>query len=302
MEELSGIVVKGYGLYYTVKYNDKYINCVLRGKLRQSENMKEFTDPVAVGDKVILSLSGNSSGTIDSILERKNSFSRKEKGVNRKSDVIASNIDQLIIIQSFKRPALNLRFTDRLIVRAEKEKIPQVLCVNKSDLADSESMKYIKDYYNNTHVKICIISTLKDEGISELQGLLYNKISLFTGNSGVGKSSIINKLKPGLNLRTSGVSESTNKGRHTTANIEMIEVSENITVIDTPGLREFSVSEIDRVMLGNYFTEFVQYKDKCSFNTCTHDHEPGCRIKKMVEERQIFRDRYESYVNILHSL
>ncbi|MBN2039639.1 MAG: ribosome small subunit-dependent GTPase A [Spirochaetes bacterium] len=264
--------------------------------------LKIYSDPAAVGDIVSFNFNEDGSGVINTILPRKNIFSRKGKARNRKEDIIAANLDLITIIQAFKKPRLNLRFVDRLSVRSEKEKIPVLLCINKLDLADDKTIEYINNYYSNTKIKIIMTSALTGRGVEELHNFLNHKTSLFIGNSGVGKSSILNSINPDLNLRTSEVSERTNKGRHTTANVEMINFANDISIIDSPGMREFGLSDIDPNMLGMYFHEFGKYINKCSFKPCTHDHEPDCEIKKQVEKQVIFRDRYISYLNILSSL
>ncbi len=302
MKEQTGIVTKIFGLFYTVKYDNSHINCVLRGKIRQSKELKFYSDPAAVGDKVLFAINEDGAGVINEISKRKNIFSRKEKGRNKKEDIIACNLDLVVIIQSIKTPKLNFRFIDRLIVRCEKEKIPVLICINKADLANEAIIKYIDDYYSNANINLIITSTKSGEGIKELKSCLPGKTTLFIGSSGVGKTSILNYLSPGLNLRTSEVSARTNKGRHTTANVEMIELSKHISIIDSPGVREFGLMDIEPHMLGFYFNEFSPYSDKCSFNPCTHDHEPVCEVKRQVENGTIFKDRYISYLNILNSL
>lgn len=302
MQDKTGIVSKVYGLYYTVRYNDEYINCVLRGKIRQNEERKIYSDPVAVGDNVVFSVNDDGTGAINTILKRKNIFSRKEKGKNKREDIIACNLDSVIIIQSFLAPSLNLRFVDRLLVRCEKEKIPALLCINKLDLAEKEIIKYINNYYSRAKINLCMTSTFTGAGIEELKIYLSGKTSLFIGNSGVGKTSILNYINPELNLRVSEVSKSTNKGRHTTANVEMINMNDNITIIDSPGVREFGLMDIEPHMLGFYFNEFNVYLDRCQFKPCTHDHEPDCEVKRQVDSGKIFTDRYQSYLNILYSL
>ncbi len=302
MEERTGIITRVFGLYYTVKHNNEYINCVLRGKIRQSKELEIFADPAAVGDNVLFEPNNDGTGVINKILKRKNIFSRKEKGKNKKEDIIACNLDLVVIIQSFKNPKLNLRFTDRLIVRCEKEKIPALVCINKLDLAEKSAVKYIKNYYSGANINLIFTSVVSGKGIKELKEILRNKISLFIGSSGVGKTSILNHIAPGLNRMTSEVSESTNKGRHTTSNVEMIYLPADIILIDSPGLREFGLMDIEPHMLGFYFNEFNPYLARCGFNPCTHDHEPGCEVKIQVEKGSISGDRYISYINILNSL
>jgi ribosome biogenesis GTPase len=302
LKEITGVVTKIFGLYYIVKINNRYFTCVLRGKIRQSEERQKYSDPIAVGDSVSVSLNEDGSGVINEILKRKNIFSRKEKGKNKREDIIAANLDLVVIIQSFKSPSLNLRFVDRLIVRSAMDNIQVLLCVNKSDLAEKKTIEYIKDYYYNANIDLYITNTITGNGIKELSAKLSNNTSLFIGSSGVGKTSILNYLNPDLRLRISEVSMSTNKGKHTTSNVEMIHLQDNAAIIDTPGVREFGLMDIEPHMLGFYFNDFNKYIDKCAFNPCTHDHEPDCEVKRHVDNGDIFLDRYQSYLNMLNSL
>jgi len=302
MKSTIGIVVKVYGLYSTVLSNNQKINCVLRGKIRQNKDLVRYSNPIAVGDYVKFEINADGTGVINSILERNNIFSRKEKGKNKKEDIIATNLDLIIIIQSFRKPKLNLRFVDRLLLRGDKENIPVILCVNKLDLSTNDIIEYINNYYLDAQIDVLMTSAITGEGLDRLSEVTSHKTSLFVGNSGVGKTSILNFLFPGINLRTSDVSESTKKGRHTTANVEMIKLSENTGIIDTPGVREFGLMDIQPHMLGQYFNEFKNYLDGCEFRPCTHYHEPNCEVKRQVELGNIFKDRYISYLNIFHSL
>ena len=296
------MVQKVYGLIYTVQYNDKLVNCVLRGKIRLDKDLFRYSNPVAVGDIVNFDFCDDGTGVINEIEERRNIFSRKEKGKNKKEDIIAANLDYIVVIQSFANPEFNLRFVDRLLVRGEKEGIPVALCANKIDLATKESIRFLSDYYKNANIDLCMVSALTGKGMKQLKKMIKNNITLFVGRSGVGKTSILNYLYPGLDLRTSEVSAKKGKGRHTTSNVEMIIRPDGTGIIDTPGVREFGLMDIEPDTLGQYFNEFAKYIDKCEFNPCTHDHEPNCEVKRQVEKGNIFEERYISYINILYSL
>ncbi len=302
MEERVGVVIKVMGLYYTVLYNNEEINCNLRGKIRKQSDTSRISNPVAVGDRVLFEMNRDGSGVINEILPRRNIFSRKERGKNRKEDIIAANLDLIIVIQSFKKPRLNLRFVDRILVRGEMEGIDVVLCANKLDLADNYQKEYIRDYYRDSDVGIYMTSALTGAGLKSFKKEILKKVSLLIGYSGVGKTTILNRLFPELNLRVSHVSNKTGKGRHVTTNVQMIVMDDDMALIDTPGLREFGLMDIEPHMLGNYFPEFQKYSDDCDFPSCTHDHEPNCAVKKNVELGNIFEDRYISYLNILYSL
>ncbi len=297
-----GIVTKVFGLYYCVKHSGGVTNCFLQGKLKNNKELKAFTNPAAVGDFVEFELSSDGQGSISNIVDRANFFSRKEKGKNTKEDIIAANLDQIVVIQSIAEPQMNLRFVDRIAVRAQKDNIDVLLCVNKSDLASKEHEKYIRDYYKNSGLKYILVSAVENKKINELEKRIKGRRSLLIGYSGVGKTSLINSIFPDLDLKINIVSESSGKGKHTTTNVIMYDLDENTELIDTPGVREFGITGIEPHMLDKYFYEFTDYLPGCSFKTCSHDHEPGCNVKKMVDEGVIYEGRYISYLNILDSI
>ncbi|MCU0849254.1 MAG: ribosome small subunit-dependent GTPase A [Spirochaetes bacterium] len=298
---MLGLVTKAMGRFYTVFSETGFRNCGLRGRLRLDEGPRRFTNPVAVGDMVDFEIGEGESGTIKSVRERKNVFSRMESSTG-KEDIIAANLDQIVVVQSFRSPKLNLRFVDRILVRSEKEGIRLVLCVNKLDLAGEGELDYIKKYYRGSGAVLVATSAVTGEGMDLVGKEMGDRLSLLVGSSGVGKSSILNRIYPGLNLRISEISESTGKGRHTTTNVEMIMAGDGTRIIDTPGLKEFGLNDINPPDLGCYFSDFDVYSGECGFRPCTHDHEPGCEVKKMVENGTIHPDRYVSYLNILYSL
>jgi ribosome biogenesis GTPase len=300
--EITGVVIKVLGLFSKVAYEEGYVNCVLRGKMRRNREMEKYSSPVAVGDIVRFELQQDGTGAIHEIMPRKNVFSRKEKGRNSREDVIAANLDQIVVIQSYKNPRLNLRFVDRLSIRGEKEQIPVLLCVNKKDLVKKEMIRYVKSYYKGAPIIIVSMSALTGDGVGNFTRHIKGKASLFAGYSGVGKTSILKCMYPDLDLRVSEVSESTGKGRHTTTNVEMIRAPGGTSIIDTPGLREFGLMDIEPHMTGYFFYEFGALGEFCAFKPCTHDHEPGCEVRKRVEAGEIHPDRYVSYLNILDSI
>lgn len=301
MADAEGTIVKIYGLFYIVERDGKRIHSFLRGKHRKNRDMRAYSNPFAVGDHVLFEMNADGTGSITEILPRKNTFSRKDKGKNKKEDIIASNLDLIVVIQSFHMPDLNLRFVDRLAVRGAKEGIPVLLCVNKLDLAPEGMKEYVLAYYAKAGVEIRMVSALTGEGMEEFRGCLRGNLSIFVGQSGVGKTSILNALCPGLNLRTSEISASTGKGRHATTNVEMIDLPGGGGIIDTPGMREFGLMDIEPHALGRYFPEFRRYLSRCAYNPCTHDHEPDCGVKRAVEKGRIFEDRYVSYLYLLAS-
>jgi ribosome biogenesis GTPase len=298
---MTGRVIKAFGRYYTIRDGGRDITSVLRGRIKRDERLRSFSEPVAVGDIVDYHAGDDGSGVIERIHERRNVFTRKDRS-SRREDLIAANIDQILVIQSFREPAFNLRFVDRILVRGEKEGIPVVLCLNKTDLAGEEDHAFVEQYYRSADISIVKVSALKKEGLEALKDIIRGRISILVGYSGVGKSSILNSIQPGLSLRISHVSESTRKGRHTTTNVEYVDIDENTALIDTPGVREFGLLDIEPAALCAFFTDFRQYNGQCRFSPCSHDHEPGCMVKRQVEEGGISPDRYESYLNILYSI
>lgn len=299
---MTGTVVKAFGLYYDVASEGRIVRCTLRGKLRKTKEVVRYSNPIAVGDNVVLEIDKEGMGAISEILGRKNMFSRKDKGRNKKEDIIAANLDLIVIIQSFYQPRLNLRFVDRLVVRGRKDRIPALLCLNKLDLAEKDDVDFVKDYYAKSGIDLVFTSAVTGEGLDLMKSAILDKTSILAGYSGAGKSSILNKIFPHLNLRVADVSDKTGKGRHTTTNVEMIVLEGDIKIIDTPGMREFGLMDIEPHDLGNYFNEFLKYRAKCGFNPCTHDHEPDCEVRRQVEKGRINGERYVSYLNMLESL
>ncbi len=298
---MTGTVIKIFGRFYTVEYEGRRINSTLRGRLRKDKRLEKYSEAVAVGDIVDFELDKDDTGAIGLVHERRNVFTRKYKDSDR-DDLIAANIDQIVVIQCFGKPRMNLRFVDRLLVRGNKEGIPVLLCVNKHDLAEDGDLEFLNDYYRGYDLAVILTSAMKGEGLDELKTALSGRLSILIGNSGVGKTSILNGIFPGLELKTTEVSESTGKGRHTTTNVEMFLLEGDTKIIDTPGLREFGLMDIEPEELGIYFMEFGKYARKCGFSPCTHEHEPNCEIKKQVEKGKISEERYVSYLNILATL
>jgi ribosome biogenesis GTPase len=298
---MIGTVVKVFGRYITVEYDGRRMTSVLRGRMRKDAGLERYSEAVAVGDVVEFHVENGLTGAIGKVYERSNVFGRKHKDSDLE-DIIASNLGQIVVVQSFHRPRLNLRFIDRLLVRARKDSIPALLCVNKLDMAGKGDVKSLQTYYRSCGLDIVTTSAKSGEGLAGLKSRLSGKISMLVGNSGVGKSSIVNAIYPGFELRTMDISESTGKGRHATTNVEMFRMDGGAGIIDTPGLREFGLLDIRPHELGRYFMEFDGYAEGCGFRPCTHDHEPGCAVKERVKKGSISEERYKSYLNILHSL
>lgn len=296
---MTGIISKVFGRFYAVLADGEIINSVLRGRMKTEKS--NYSNPAAVGDIVDFSINSEGLGIIESVRERKNTFTRKD-GVRSKEDIIACNLDQVIAVQSFYMPQLNLKFVDRIIARSHRGNIPVLLCINKSDLIGKGDRIYVRSYYKGTDIRIKIVSASTGSGISAFKKEVAGKRSLLIGYSGVGKSSLFNRIYPGIDLKVNEVSESSGKGRHTTTNVKMIRAEDGTELIDTPGLREFGLVDINPEDLGNCFDDFRKASDKCRFRPCTHDHEPGCEVKRMVDDGLIHNDRYVSYLNILYSI
>ncbi len=220
----------------------------------------------------------------------------------RLEQIFAANLDNVVIVSSAKKPKFNNRLLDRIIVGAESSNINPIIIINKNDIGSEEEIKYWEEIYSDCGYSVMITSVVKNYGLYELKEKLQNSISLFCGQSGVGKSSLLNALYPQLNFKVGEISEILNKGKHTTVASILQEVDENTVIIDSPGIREFAPYGIKKEDLSHYFTDFIPYINMCKFNTCTHFHEPDCAVVNAVEEGAISPERYYSYLNILETI
>lgn len=300
----EGVVVRSTGLWLDVMVGDEIIPAKIRGRFRLSED--DVTNPVSVGDRVKLRLEADGTGLITDIRDRKNKLSRRAAGrrVGREH-VIAANIDRVWTIQSIRMPKPNTGFIDRVLIVAEAHDIASGLVINKTDLLQEKGRKQsseIIELYEGLDIPVLLTSAKTGEGIENFRQALSNQTSVLTGPSGVGKSSILNAMEPDLDVRTSEVSEKTQKGRHTTTYVSLYPLTGGGFIVDTPGLREFGVLDIEPWELGHYFVEFRDYLSTCRFPTCTHDHEPGCGVKEAVDGGMIAESRYRSYLSILDSI
>lgn len=282
--------------------NNNIFECVVGGTVISNNENQSL---VAVGDNVFFKYEDNKKiGIIHKVEERKNHFSRKEIIYDRE-DVIAANIDLLIILVSTTDPDYNKRLIDRFLITAELNLVESVICLNKCDLFDKNDLKIFQDdlnIYNLLKIPVFFISAKSGSGLNSLKNVLKNKKSIIIGPSGSGKSTLLNKLLGSEVQNTSDVSCKTHKGRHTTSFIKMFDLPFGGRIIDTPGIREFGIWGLDKNDLALYFHEFDKYKDKCKFIPCTHIHEPQCAVKKALEQGQLDYERYESYLNIFNSL
>jgi ribosome biogenesis GTPase len=298
--KLTGKVTKSTRSQYQVYDGNRILSCVVRGKL---VGLKENDiSSIKVGDDVIVERTGRSEGVILDILPRKSKLSRAVEGKAYKEHIIATNIDQMVIISSTKNPVFKAGLIDRYLVIAEKNNLTAVICLNKIDLAETEHFEEYTAAYRSLNYELFCTSALTGQGVGHLHDILKNKLSVMVGQSGVGKSSLIQKIEPGLELAVSETSEKTSKGRHTTSYVELFPLSFGGYIIDTPGIRELGLWDIYRNDLRKYFVEMVAVQNNCQFADCQHLSEPGCAVKTAVEEGRIFPERYKNYTNIYQDL
>lgn len=299
---MTGTVIKSTGSWYTVKSEGKIVPCRLAGKIRL-KGIKN-TNPVSVGDVVDFDLEDEASenGVIKKIHDRENYIIRKSVNLARQTQIIASNMDQAILVVTLAFPKTFPRFIDRFLVTAEAYSIPAVVVFNKVDLYDEALMDELEFYeivYKMAGYKVLVTSVETGEGLDEVRALLKDKTTLLSGHSGVGKSSLINTLDKNLDLKTSQISQSHEQGKHTTTFAEMFELSFGGNIIDTPGIRGFGLVDMEKEEIGDYFPEILEIKQHCKFNNCLHLNEPGCAVKQAVEENKLVFTRYESYVQFV---
>lgn len=298
---MKGLVVKNTGSWYVVKSVDgEMLNCKIKGNFRLKGI--RTTNPVAVGDVVDVAVKDGASYIV-SIEPRKNYIIRKASNLSKESQILAANIDQALLIVTLKEPVTNTTFIDRFLATAEAYNVPVVIVINKADLlTDDDEREYfegVKNLYETIGYKVVGMSAINGDGLDELKDLLCGKVTILSGNSGVGKSSIINLILPGLNLKTGDVSASHHTGMHTTTFSEMFELPDGGSVIDTPGVKGFGTIDFDKSEVAHYFKEIFKISADCRYNDCTHTHEPGCAVLDAVENHYISRSRYQSYLSIL---
>lgn len=303
-ETLEGIVIRAQASIYYVKTTGGIFECTLRGKVKH-ELMDGlhylYTDPVAVGDSVVITLSGTDKGAIEEIAPRKSKISRMATGTVPLEQIIVANADYMIMLMSAKMPAFKPRLLDRLLIVAEAGDIEPIILVNKIDLLDDkEKDRLFSDtkVYNDIGYQIFYISALNKIGIDKVIDVIKGKMSALIGHSGTGKTTLLNAIQPGLVLKTGEVGKKTRKGRHTTTSTKLYELDFGGYVVDTPGIREVGLWDVWQSELEQYFREMKPYISKCRFYNCQHITEPGCVIKEAVNQGKISRSRYDSYVKL----
>ncbi|WP_026951839.1 ribosome small subunit-dependent GTPase A [Algoriphagus mannitolivorans] len=300
---MEGRVVKSTGSWYVIKAGEKFVSARLKGKFKQ-EDLK-LTNPIAVGDWVEFEKeSGQETAVIGEILPRENYVIRKSTRKQHFSHIIASNLDQAILVITMKKPRTSLGFIDRFLVSTESFRIPAILVVNKMDLLEGEDeeewLQDIHEIYEPLGYPVLEVSAIKDEALKErFLPWIQEKSSLIAGHSGVGKSTLLNVLVPDAAQVTQEISDYSAKGVHTTTFAEMFFLPEGGDLIDTPGIKEFGILDIDDSELSHYFPEMRQFLGQCKYNNCTHTNEPGCMVIQKMEQGYIHPYRYKSYVNIL---
>ena len=299
---MHGLVIKNTGSWYVVKTDDgNEINCKIKGNFRLKGI--RTTNPVAVGDTVTILPNNDGTAFITNIDERKNYIIRRSSNLSKEAHIIASNVDQALLIVTLAHPITSTTFVDRFLATAEANRIPAIIVVNKIDLlTEDEDKEYLNAWcylYKSIGYKVIELSAVTEEGIDQLKDCLENKITLLSGNSGVGKSTIINKIIPGLNLRTAEISSTHDTGMHTTTFSEMFPLPQRGYLIDTPGVKGFGTIDFDKHEVAHFFPEIFEISANCRFGNCTHTHEPGCAVLDAVEEASISQSRYNSYLSIL---
>jgi ribosome biogenesis GTPase len=300
-ESLSGLVIKAQSGFFTVQTEQGPVVCQLRGRLKQ-ERLE--TNPCAIGDRVAITLQNDGSGVIEEVVERERRFARQMPSpggrggdLADREQVIIANPDQVVFVFACAEPEPHMRMLDRMLVIAEKEHIPAIICANKIDLVGGWlRARRIFGLYERLGYRVLYTSATRRRGIRRLRRQLRGKISALSGPSGTGKSSLLNAMQPGLGLRVRAVSQATSKGRHATVASELVPLDGGGYVADTPGIRAIGLYDVEPSELDGYFSEIAPYVSKCEFSDCTHTHEPGCTVIEAVGHGKIDQGRYESFL------
>ena len=299
----EGIVYYSTGSNYKVKSDGVFYECKIKGKLRIKQI--ETTNPIAVGDKVSFSIEKNKKspiGLISEVKERNNYIIRKSVNLSKQFHIIASNIDQVFLMVTIKEPKTFTSFIDRFLVTAEAYRIKTIILFNKIDLYSPDEIKeleILREVYSNIGYDCFKISAKKKDTLKSIIDLMKDKTNMFSGNSGVGKSTLINTLFPKLKLKTIEISSTHKQGKHATTFSEMHDLNDGIKIVDTPGVKSFGIVDINPEELDNYYPEFLALKSNCRFNNCMHVKEPNCAIKLGLEEKIISQTRYDSYIDLI---
>ena len=300
---MEGLVIKSTGSWYEVLTDQgKSINCRIKGKFRTLDI--KTTNPIAVGDRVQIDPEPDQeTGLITTLHPRKNYIIRKSVNLSKQAQIIAANLDQAFLIVTLASPRTSMGFIDRFLVTAEAYEIPAKLIFNKLDLFNDEGLKILEEYqsiYENAGYPCYSVSALKETNLDQIRELLKDKVTLVSGHSGVGKSTLINALLPGKELKTGQISDWSDKGKHTTTFAEMFQLPFGGYLIDTPGIRELGVFDIEKQDLGRLFPEIRKLMENCRFHNCRHINEPGCAVLEALDNEELESSRYDSYLSIYH--
>lgn len=298
---MKGVVSKSTGSWYKVLCDGKRFDCRIKGKIRLED--AKSTNPIAVGDWVECEPENDTQAVISKIYERSNYIVRKAANLSKQSHIIAANVDMAYLVVTLHSPKTLLSFIDRFLLSAEAYSIPCTILINKCDLYVSEAdLAIIQEWiaiYEKIGYEIFCISAHTGENVAKLFQLMAGKTVVFAGNSGVGKSSLLNAIAPEAASKVSDISKSHNKGRHTTTFAEMYELSNGARLIDTPGVKSFGLLDFEKEELSHYFPEIFKVSKQCQFHNCTHTHEPHCAVQQAVVDNEIAISRYENYVSCL---
>ena len=292
----TATVVRATGSWYDVLHDGAMLRCRIRGKLRLKG--VRSTNPVVVGDEAVCEADGGDCVIVD-IVPRRNYVIRRASNLSKESHIIAANVDQALLMVTLRSPETPKEFADRFLVTCEAYKVPAAILLSKVDLQDAEAVTEFRAVYEGAGYRVLEVSAKEGRGVEEVRELLAGRTTLVSGNSGVGKSTLIQTIDPSLDIRTGEISDSHHKGRHTTTFSTMYPLAEGGEVIDTPGIKGFGLLDIDDAELWHYFPEMMRVAPGCRFYNCTHTHEPGCAVVEAVKAGEIAWSRYESYLKIL---
>ena len=298
---MHGLVIKNTGSWYTVRTDDGQI---IESKIKGSFRLKGIrsTNPVSVGDLVTLIVNKEGTAFISSIDERRNYIVRKSQNLSKQSHIIAANVDQAFLLVTVSHPETSTMFIDRFLASAEAYSVPVTLVFNKKDLLTDDELhlqQMMKTLYDTVGYPCFAISATTGEGVAPVRAALQGKTTVLSGNSGVGKSTLINSILPHVGLRTAEISDAHDTGMHTTTFTEMLPLPEGGYIIDTPGIKGFGSFDMEPEEITSYFKEIFRFSKDCRFNNCTHTHEPGCAVRRAVEDHYIAESRYQSYLSML---
>ena len=294
--KFTATVVRATGSWYDVLHDGETVRCRIRGRLRLKG--VRSTNPVVVGDEVACEADEGGDYVIADILPRRNYVIRRASNLSKESHIIAANVDQALLMASLRSPETPTEFVDRFLVTCEAYKVPVTILLSKLDLQDAEAVAEFRAVYEGAGYRVLEVWVREGRGVEEVRELLAGRTTLVSGNSGVGKSTLIQAIDPSLDIRTGEISESHHKGRHTTTFSTMYPLAGGGAVIDTPGIKGFGLIDIDEAELWHYFPEMMRVAPACRFYNCTHTHEPGCAVTEAVKAGEIAWPRYESYLKI----